>query len=429
MKKLILFYLITFTVKVVFANGGVVVNSSIKGAGDPVFKDITDIYLISEKLEIKLNGEYSDITVTYVLWNKAQKDYNNLDYGFPVDYQKLDVNRGSRWKDSYIKSIAFIVESDTLSYYSSPEKAINSNELDIYRKWFYTQFSIKSSSLFTLKVHYSIRNQNYEEGFSPYAYDTFPLSYRLQYDFSPASHWGDGIIRDFFVTIDFSNILLSGTKQELDYYGANGLVFTENNGIYTYQTRNFDLKKATPLTLVYSLLTPSSIDILKQGRLPNDAYIVTTSGAKKGYDASNLIDMNLETAWVSNPKNTTDTWIEVTLKKPQHITRVALLNGYYKNKDTYTQNNRIKKLKIESLIVAPYDESVPENKWLSDSITLEDVPYQQVLFENLFNNEVIYYDYTEITEHQVLKIRITILEVYNGSKYDDTCISELFLLK
>ena len=71
----------------VFANGcGVYAISAAVRSSDPICREIRDITLLSEKLNINLCAEYSEVSVKYVLWNGSDRDYTDIDYAFPMDY-------------------------------------------------------------------------------------------------------------------------------------------------------------------------------------------------------------------------------------------------------------------------------------------------------------------------------------------------------
>ena len=77
---------------------------------------------------------------------------------------------------------------------------------------------------------------------------------------------------------------------------------------------------------------------------------------------------------------------------------VTVINGYFdiRKMNLYKDNNRIKRVKIES-----YSPAFTTEYEFEDVVKFHDIPLP------------------EKTEH----IKMTILEVYKGRKYDDTCIS------
>jgi hypothetical protein len=84
---------------------------------------------------------------------------------------------------------------------------------------------------------------------------------------------------------------------------------------------------------------------------------------------------------------------------------------------TYEQNNCSKRMKIEfSGEDGQHYEYYP--------LEFENKPYDPVFFENLFHR-VDCCDFFDTIDPVILKVRLTIEEVYPGTPYDDTCISEI----
>ncbi|HOV64260.1 MAG TPA: hypothetical protein PLG43_10305 [Spirochaetia bacterium] len=97
------------------------------------------------------------------------------------------------------------------------------------------------------------------------------------------------------------------------------------------------------------------------------------------------------------------------------VRKIGIINGYATNSDLFINNNRVKRMRIEyenSL----YYEGNPFNIKESDSFTfdLQDTMEMQYIEskEPLFMSEIIF----------------TILDVYKGKKWDDTCISEIDII-
>jgi hypothetical protein len=163
-------------------------------------------------------------------------------------------------------------------------------------------------------------------------------------------------------------------------------------------------------------------------------YRIIASSIKDDYYPEKVFDGDIRTVWAEeeeryNTESSQDAvytgeglgeWVkiyiseEVSLKsvsphkqfgymKPLRLSGIRIINGYVKSRDTYNMNNRIKKAEII----------------LSDGtsfiFTLEDdtMDFQTLDFGK------------EITTRY---ITIKILEVYKGSKFNDTCISEIELI-
>lgn len=137
-----------------------------------------------------------------------------------------------------------------------------------------------------------------------------------------------------------------------------------------------------------------------------NGWVATTSSSElyengRYYDAHKAVDKKLETAWVEGiPGDGIGEWIDFLFYPKQEIKAISIINGYVKNELTYQANNRLKRVKIS------FDDGV------SFETELKDGQMQAQMIE--------------LPEPKnVEQFRITILEVYNGTKYKDTCISEV----
>ena len=119
------------------------------------------------------------------------------------------------------------------------------------------------------------------------------------------------------------------------------------------------------------------------------------------YYASNVLDKNTKTAW---NEGATDVGIGESLtffsSKKQSVSGIRILNGYCQDTKTYYNNNRVKTMRI----------------WFSNGNS----------YEYVINDAFGVYTDIEFVEEQVCDmVVLTILDVYRGYKYNDTCISEV----
>lgn len=444
----------------IFANGApAYAKSSLWSVGNPTFRSISSIHILSERLNIKLNKDYSDVSVTYVLWNDSDTDFNNIEYGFPIDYVKArEPDSSFDWKDSYIRSIEFRENEKILPHTKSsdiPLKEPSNNQKDklyewnfwlspesrdTYRKWFYTSLNIAKRSSIVLQVNYSIENRSGDnEPAAPWDLNGNQW-YQLAYDFSPAHYWGDGIIRDFYIQIETTDLDVVGnfSKQKpIQYFyqeeeyddpkdfpiTIKGLNFKKNGNFYTYRTKNFKLKESDPLVITYYMPLPLESYIHKL--INSNEYSFRVSTEQSNYPKLNLIDLDLSTAWVSTNQAETNHWVEFEFNKPKAIQGFLIVNGYHKSKKTYEENNRVKKLKVT--LTYPSDNAT-ENLEESIIVDIPDNEFQEIYLSELLNKSY-FYDFAYDAEIPIKKIRLTILEVYEGTKYNDTCISEVLLFR
>lgn len=270
---LLLFFTVTFQGA---ANGDPVITySALTLSVNPQAVKIPEIKLVSENLEIKAFAKFTKVSVTYRLENRSEKNFDRIDYGFPVDwYGSGPVSISSRdyfteseqeygWKDSYVKDVHFQIDGmdipwvcskDTvlvsglkyfedsikfdygedaetdeigqyiqtaMMYYSKDQEEVARH--DLCRKWYYTSFNFAPNQSRTLTIEYTLAT-NYsvslsEKGniFQNNNSYLFSCSSHFSYDFTPSSYWGDGIVGDIDVAFDLSEMV----SLEPDYFQCN----------------------------------------------------------------------------------------------------------------------------------------------------------------------------------------------------------------
>ncbi len=142
-------------------------------------------------------------------------------------------------------------------------------------------------------------------------------------------------------------------------------------------------------------------------RVEASTYLKDNSGYN--YSPFMSYDGKMETAWCV-PDGGIGQWIKYNVsedhkKHPQfqgidvlELNTMVIVNGLAASKEMYYANNRIKKLKVE------FDNGSSQVIDLKDGV----IGYQRFSF-NVKSRW----------------IKLTILEVYKGGKYNDTCISEI----
>ncbi|WP_431091362.1 NADase-type glycan-binding domain-containing protein [Paenibacillus sp. 8b26] len=123
-----------------------------------------------------------------------------------------------------------------------------------------------------------------------------------------------------------------------------------------------------------------------------------SSEGSQSYDVKNLVDGDTSTAWCEGVKgNGERETILLDLGSLTRVRGIEMINGYAKSEKTYRENNRVQKLKLEFT-----DGSSLE---MNDFNTLKK-------FKEPINTSFI---------------KLTILSVERGTKYQDTCISDVRL--
>jgi len=166
--------------------------------------------------------------------------------------------------------------------------------------------------------------------------------------------------------------------------------------------------------------------------------IKTSSQLKGNYAPENLIDKKYNTAWVEGKDGDgIGEWIEFEFNENVLISGISFLNGYTKSQGTFSTNNKVKSYKIDiyrnlggSISVKRYSESSYKTRELRNRM------YKDINDHNYFSMLDILLDegYPNMSDDidellnefigMTTKIRFTITDVYKGTLYDDTCISE-----
>ena len=120
------------------------------------------------------------------------------------------------------------------------------------------------------------------------------------------------------------------------------------------------------------------------------------------FGVANLVDDEPSTAWCEGkPDDGIGEWIEFAFHEPRKLERLGIVVGYAKSGNTFRSNNRVKTV----IVSMPNCDSF--------KVDLKDTHETQ---------------YVELpSEDETKSVVITIQEVYRGSRYRDTCISEITL--
>lgn len=119
------------------------------------------------------------------------------------------------------------------------------------------------------------------------------------------------------------------------------------------------------------------------------------------YYALNAIDGKSDTAWVEGVDgNGENEWIEFTLDGEYDVNGIEIANGYRKSSDIFMKNGRVKQARII------FSDGTSMDCELTDSAE----GMQRIDFASAVKTN---------------SVRLQIVSVYPGSKYTDTCISEV----
>ncbi len=126
-------------------------------------------------------------------------------------------------------------------------------------------------------------------------------------------------------------------------------------------------------------------------------------GNEARYGATNILDSNPETAWSEGAEGYgIGEWIQVEKDGLADISRILISNGFHKSQEIYNNNGRLKRFRLDFSQGQYIYYEVDENKTGSN--------YIRIIFDRPISTD---------------SIRLTILDVFEGSKYEDTCITDI----
>lgn len=417
----------------IFANGGPVDWSNFKCMGTITPMKVTGISLEKERLNIVVTGDYSDVHAVYTL--AKGKDYKagqTITYGFPVDYHGWYSDDESD-DSGIVKSFSMVCNDCTLSViskYEPQKKSKNKNESESdtpwRRKWYVSSFPVPDSDTFELSVTYGIKNSFLDEWYTKNPFNECSLR-EIRYDLRPAKNWKTGTIKDLQITIDASDIINNfGTVNP----GEFGFKKTAP-GTYTFSKQTYAITQKSSFTFSYDDSIQALSKEIVNDRIPPGSLEVTASSSLAGnYGPLNTIDSNCSTAWVEGAQgNGIGSWIEFKIKGTYMLSHIGIMNGYWKSKATWEENSRPKKLGLEILekkdvdkvmVLAKYTIDIPKERTYRNGVSIKNF-YKDIFFLPKWNDVIA--DCKEVK-----KIKITILDVWPGTKYTDTALSEVFIL-
>jgi hypothetical protein len=130
------------------------------------------------------------------------------------------------------------------------------------------------------------------------------------------------------------------------------------------------------------------------------SQLIERNRPSDAYKAENLIDGNNATAWAEGADGAgIGEWIKFGFDTPRKIKAIKILAGYAKTEAVYLNNNRAKKLKV---IFSDGEPQIAELKDVND--------FQRILIDR---------------DRPTKFVKLEILEVFKGRKFDDTCLSEI----
>ena len=347
MKNLTLLFLLFFqTLSLVFANGGVVDENHFKKTGNIRLLQKADISLLKEDLRIKIVSDTTFIEVTYLLKNNGNKQ--SVQYGFPVDMYK------SEWRDEPYTSVlyfeAFVNQKTKKHEYWKTEQTEKENDENykIIREWYGLTLDFKKGTTQTLTIKYTVQNYRYDYYYAHY-FIPEPSERIFLYDLFPSSSWSDGIVQDFSLKLDLSDLKHHECKYNIE--GLGELKSENQDGIYTFQTQNFDLKNESFISVTYDNSKRAIAYCLKNAYKLFPILSISSSTENAEY----LIDNDPNTVW----KGKEGDWIKIKVQSQNtgenkygrasftFPVGLVFLNGDYSSKENFEIMGKIEEITVQ----------------------------------------------------------------------------------
>lgn len=414
MKKYLLITLLNLFSVFLFANGGIPYNSIEAEPAKITLVNDKELILDKEQLIIKFIDDFAIVNCKYEIINTS-KSIKKINFAF-----NIPITVGQDENDKHCLIYYKIFENQKEVDYITKKEAIENTPFENkYEIWNQSSLTFSSEEKKPLEIVYKIRTNTWARICNG-KYDSNTFVYNL----FPATSFGNGVIKEFELTIDKTELLFEEGKI-LKISGLD-IKNEEKTSIQTFKFNNFDLAQNPVLKIEYDI---NGYYIANYIQNPYEYGVRVNAKAdselKEGetvYSAKNLFDGNYSTPWVEGAsdfgKNQKikiklyGTASKYSAGNYYAVTHLYLLNGFRKTEKTYYENNRVKTLKL----------------WVNGkdcgTVELKDKPYKAI---NDFN---FAYEADLVTTRlgSVETIEIEILDVYKGTKYNDTCISEIVIL-
>ncbi|MBU1077849.1 MAG: DUF4424 family protein, partial [Spirochaetes bacterium] len=364
MKK-ILIVLLLGIFKFSFANGSPTAIGYNLAGGNIIY--IKDNSVICQREDLKISPKYTQtkVSVRYELKNTSNSKHS-VRYSFPI------ANLGISWlkrndmlnKINYsIKVNGKIVEwrqewgESTYSYksYYDYKNHTDTNRIALYT----SELNFAPQEMKVIEIDYT--QPHYFEMEETYPSLLSDVDHYFGYFLHTGGNWKFGIIKDFYLDIDFSYLLEKGKQDAINKLKSG---YTTPNWL-SEEIKSSGKVDSSHLMIHKKDYKPTREDdiylSISDGPLMNTLYYksqnkllqkmkikkIEVSSTLKNYPASFAFDGKLDTAWVeNNPEFGEGEWISIEFENSIYIDSLSLVNGYLKTKDLFYKNNQLKKILI-----------------------------------------------------------------------------------
>lgn len=422
MRKMLLLVFVLSAVNCL-ANGSPIDESCFKKAGTIIPLMRNDISLKKENFKVTFIKDWALVDVAYTLENHGSD--TRTAYAFPIEENLTGEDAMVEGLQAVVQGFVMSVdgEAQPIEWVLKPNESKESPEDAHPIWWAVAKLKFGTGGKHELKVQYLVRSDFsdmiYTKSFKP-EFDTR----KFRYSFELAKNWASSR-PDLKVVMDVSALVMEGAVVNVS--GPAGLETMGKGSIYSATYSGVDLAKISGLEVAYDRHLAAFSDYICANRVyvwsselyPDEDinHPETFGGPKGGNSWNNLIDNNPATVWATDASpSKLPLHIKIKLKG-QNFQGLGILNGDCKNKELYTETARVKSGRVNYVGVSNGLFLLHDRDY-SDYNPLH--PYQSIDWVM---------DLGDIKMGTDPTVDIEIDEVYPGTKSQNLCISELFLVK
>jgi len=407
-----------------------------------------DIALERETLKLRMDYDTTRLEAKFQLRNLGETQ--TLKVGLPqivsaddspglknlrvkAGWRRVKLSRESGFYDP-AKQTAKIGEGKTAKKLAFPLPLGTLNLPGARLEWITWEFKLKAGKTQTFTVSFEADNLHYQGRIPPNAI--------FYYLLTTAQFWQEGEIKDLHVEADFSQqFALSGFFSGKGWLGG-GNYYLLNLQTAGEESLSPDGYRAKRGRLVWDFAPFAAKQDLV---IPASCFLALHSSSVYNHDLQwgpqKALDADSDTAWI--PQHPTGDFLDIPLCFPEdyqwdklpyelktpgsektacRLGSLQILGGASLNSRVYYSYNRPKKIRVETL--SGIDEKLPKfsrEYLLQDNIGFQEIKLPAELKLKLKHRLPVY--------HFAPQLRITILEVYPGRRYNETPLAEVRLSK
>lgn len=423
--RIIIFLAFLVSVSALYSDFGPIV--PISGGNVKMIKN-DDVQMSDEIIIFHLYRDHYTVEVNYTFVNEGKSQ--EVVMGFP--------NSEGKWNTQSIMNFKAYENDKELVVFRKNDSEKNVDKENMEEQRYY-----ECSKLFFKEGEKKAIKNTYEQVYESEYDSTFMA---VNYILKTGSYWKKNI-KSIKVFAYFENITPEDLQKRFIYFTGDSLKsggevaynfeITPNKYKFDNNILSMNLTDVEPdfdIRISFSALFYHNAEASSELKSKNEQYA-----------AKNVIDNNLSTAWVEGVsgsginENIKIDFAPYTaggkIEGSTLINKIGIINGYSKDKDTFKSNNRVKKIRISYYSSLGLEEDKTRELLENDKIlgssgiqsnNNHDPRLNEVILGDYLLEDKMEMQYIQLNEPLLASyIKITILDVYKGDKFDDTCISEV----